>query len=92
MRWGVPFGRELFYRTLAQEMVAVAVTTEPTFAVGRQDTLFSVAGYVSDYDHVIYDVAPDDQRFVMLRMVQTEDSQVIWVHDWFAELRALVGN
>ncbi|GMR13147.1 MAG: hypothetical protein BMS9Abin29_1348 [Gemmatimonadota bacterium] len=85
-------GRELFYRNGADEMVAVAVTTEPTFGVGRQETLFSVAPYLSDFNHVLYDVGPDDQRFVMLREVRNTDNQVIWVHNWFAELKALVGN
>jgi eukaryotic-like serine/threonine-protein kinase len=85
-------GRELFYRNSDDEMVTVAVTTQSTFGVGRKEVLFSAAEYLGDFNHVLYDVAPDDQRFAMLREVRADDSELIWVENWFTELKALVGN
>ena len=38
-------GRELFYRNGANELVAVQVTGDPTFAAGQQEVLFSMADY-----------------------------------------------
>ena len=36
-----------------------------------------------------YDVAPDGQRFVMIRREEDEDSQLHIVLNWFQELRRL---
>ena len=85
-------GRELFYRSLDAEMVAAEVTMEPAFSVGRREPLFSTADYESDFQHVLYDVSPDDQRFVMLRMVLDEAGQLIWVQNWIDELREKTGG
>lgn len=86
-------GRELFYRNGANELVLVDVTIEPTFGVVRQQVLFSVAGFEFDFQHRLYDLTPDDQRFVMLRTTESQDSvQLIWVQDFFDELKAKVGN
>ena len=41
----------------------------------------------------LYDVSPDDQRFVMLRAsVDAPVARVAWVQNWFEVLRARVGN
>ncbi len=42
----------------------------------------------------MYDVSPDDQRFVMLRMggEGTAASELILVTNWFEELRQRMGN
>ncbi len=57
---------------LAVELVLVEVTTERTFGVGQQRVLFSVAEYVRDFNHVLYDLTPDDQRFVMHRRTEAD--------------------
>ena len=44
---------------------AVRITTEVA------DALDHVAEYQSDLNHVLYDLTPDDQRFVMLRETAT---------------------
>ena len=85
-------GRELFYRNSADELVLVEVTTEPTFGVGQQRVLFSAADYLSDFNHVLYDLTPDDQRFVMLRETEATTGELIWVQNWFEELKEKVGN
>ena len=85
-------GRELFYRNGANELVAVDVTEQPTFAAGQQRVLFSIAGYLGSPRHALYDISPDDQRFVMFRQVQDEQGELIWVDNWFEELKEKVGN
>jgi hypothetical protein len=43
--------------------------------------------------YVIYDVTPDDQRFVILRRDDEDTStEVVFVVNWFEELRARVQN
>jgi len=43
--------------------------------------------------HAIYDVTPDDQRFVMLRRNDEDTStEVVFVMNWFAELKARLQN
>jgi serine/threonine-protein kinase len=57
-------GRELFYRSGDSLMVA-AVTLSPAFAVAGRRRLFS-GSFVSGGSFRQYDVAPDDQHFVMI--------------------------
>ncbi len=88
-------GRELFYRNGANELVAVQVSTDPAFALGQQEVLFSVAAYMRNLAYTLYDVTPDDQRFVMLRIGDRENavtSELILVENWFEELRQRMGN
>ena len=83
-------GRELFYVNGANELVAVQVSTDPAFAAGQQEVLFSVAAYMRNPAYTLYDVTPDDQRFVMLRLGDRENavaSELILVENWAEELR-----
>jgi len=61
-------GRELFYRNWANELVAVQVSEGLTFESGIQEVLFSMEGYLGSDGHPQYDVSPDDERFLMLRL------------------------
>ncbi len=87
-------GRELFYRNGNNELVAVQVTVEPTFLPGQQDVLFSMNDYLPGEGHPMYDVSPDDQSFVMLRIGddETAASELILVQNFFEELKRLVPN
>ena len=88
-------GRELFYRNGANELVAVQVTGDSTFTRGEQDVLFSMTDYLIGDGHPMYDVTPDDQRFVMLRIEDEDvesDTELILVTNWFEELRERMGN
>lgn len=81
-------GRELFYRDLAGDLVAVEVETNPTFSLGRSTALFAAGGFRSDEREPQYVVSSDDQRFLMLRPVATgSDQRVIVVENWFEELK-----
>ncbi len=65
------------------------VTDDPTLAVGQQDVLFSMADYLTSNGRPMYDVSPDDQRFVMLRVGAegTDNTELILVENFFEELR-----
>ena len=88
-------GRELFYRNGANELVAVQFTEDPTFATVREAVLFPMDGYLTASAHAMYDVSPDDRRFVMLRTGGNEgaaSAEVYLVTNWFEELRQRMGN
>ena len=91
--WG-PKDQELYYIEAASNSVmAVKVSTEPTFTFGPPEVLFE-GTYLHDYDFAAptYDVAPDG-RFLMIKPVTGEDSErteLIVVLNWFEELERLV--
>ena len=84
-------GRELFFRN-GDEMMAVDVTTEPTFSAGTPRLLFEGTFITSTVFRGNYDVAPDGQRFVMLKPYEQEAGaqQINVVLNWFEELRRRV--
>ena len=85
-------GQELFFRTVGTfEMMAVSVTTEPTFLPGNPEALFasqyrfSVVGVGRSWD------VGADGRFLMIRgNVAAEDNvappHIVVVQNWFQEL------
>ena len=77
-------GRELFYRE-GNKMMAVPVTTQPTFRAGAPTLLFEGESRVS------YDVTPDGQRFLTIQKGEQEAAtQINVVLNWFEELKRLV--
>jgi Tol biopolymer transport system component len=86
-------GRELFYRNGRDELVRVEVLRGAAFVTGEQQVLFSAREYRSSVFFRMYDVTPDDQRFVMIRNLGTQEtSELIVVENLFEELKAKVGN
>ncbi len=87
-------GRELFFVNGAQELVAVQVTVDPTFAAGQREVLFSAgAAYLFTEGQASYDVSADDQRFVMLRIGNVNAGpEIIWIENWAEELKERVPN
>ena len=84
-------GRELFYRS-GSKMMAVDVTTQPSFAAGNPRMLFQ-GDYVPAANPVTnYDVSPDGQRFLMLKPVEqaAAPTQIVVVQNWFEELKQKV--
>ena len=85
-------GRELFYRRGAT-LMTVAVQTEPSFTRGTPEVLFE-GTYFAGIGRS-YDVAPDGQRFLMIKEgAGTDDTSappsLVLVQNWFEELRRLV--
>jgi len=85
-------GREIFYRARSGEMMAVPVTTTPTFASGTPHALFPAGNYATGPSYRAYDVSPDDRRFLMLAPVSdtvaAAPNRLVVVEHWFEELNA----
>jgi serine/threonine protein kinase/Tol biopolymer transport system component len=85
-------GRELFYRQ-GNKMMAVDVTTQPTFSAGKPRMLFegqySLNATPSTRN---YDVSLDGQRFLMVKPGEQEQTtaQINLVLNWFEELKQRV--
>jgi hypothetical protein len=89
-------GRELFYRSGANEMVVASVTTNPTFAVEDQRVLFTADALEVGRLRRTYDVMPGDQWFVMIRRSNAGTAgaarELILVQNLHEELKAKMGN
>ena len=96
-------GRELFFlNDLTGELeVAEFTTTADAFVTGRVTALFSILGPSERYGPIpprtrFYDVALDDQRFLMTRTVGAEEGRdrtsTILVQNFFEELKRMVPN
>jgi serine/threonine-protein kinase len=89
-----PSGRELFFRS-GDRMMAVDVTTQPTFAAGKPRLLFEARQYVPNSLVGLrpnYDVSPDGQRFLMLKPTQQQETALTQIHvvlNWFEDLKRL---
>jgi len=82
-------GRELFYKSGDQLMV-VPVVPGPTLTLGLPRALFTVSGYASARNRQQYDVAPDDSRFIMIKEPERTAGEVVYVENWFSELKERV--
>ena len=79
------------------DLLVVEVETASGFGVLERETLFALG---SDYFVVdgadFYDIAPDDQRFLMARLASglggSGDDRFILVTNWFEELLERVPN
>ena len=83
-----PKGDELFYRSNDKWMVA-SISMESEFKAGAPQVLFE--GPYINVGGMSYDVAPDGQRFLVLKPLY-DDSQVRELHvvtNWFEELKRL---
>ncbi len=93
-------GRELFYAEAAQwstggpmTLMSVSIETTPTFVAGTPEALFESVDLASAWGRN-YDVAPDGKRFLMAvnaePMTNRAPAQMIFVQNWFEELKRLV--
>jgi Tol biopolymer transport system component len=87
-------GRELFYLDTADPLkirvMAMPVTTTPTFSAGTPQMLFE-GPFRVDGPFRGYDVTADGQRFVMvLGEAPARVSQMVLVQNWFEELKSRV--
>ncbi|MDX1646428.1 MAG: hypothetical protein R3304_04735, partial [Longimicrobiales bacterium] len=86
-------GRELFFVDANDNFVVSTVSAAPSFQATPPETLFQIPPAVATVDlSVPYDVAPDDQRFVMYSYNTSDtdggDPDVVLVENFFQELRA----
>ena len=69
--------------------MAVPVQTEPSFAPGNAEEVFG--GYYAGTFGRNYDIAPDGERFLMVKENAGGDSaEFVVVLNWFEELKRLV--
>jgi serine/threonine-protein kinase len=86
-------GRELYYIS-GNSMMAVKVTSEPDFTIGKPELLFKLPNVIESYSRRLvrrYDVS-NEGRFLMLKRSDEADDakdQLICVHNWFEELKRL---
>ncbi len=80
-----PDGQALFYLN-GNRMMAVDIETEPDFIAGTPQVLFETPFPVSPD----FDITPDGQRFLMIRIGEAEMGQINVVLNWFEELKARV--
>jgi len=90
-------GRELFFQGPANEMMVAAVLTSPAFHPGPPRKLFDADPdwAWADLSGVMYDVAPDDRRFVVARDVDAPGvvtPAVVLVNNFAEELRTRLPN
>ena len=73
-------------------MMAVAITTQPSFSAGTPKVLFQGQYQLLSLSTPNYDVSPDGQRFLMLKPDQETQSatQINVVLNWFEELKQKV--
>ena len=81
-------GRELYYVSLANELMAVDVEAErDTLDIGIPHRLFPLASNPSFQQRNPFDVTADGQRFLVNALVEDSAStSITWVLNWPAEL------
>ena len=91
-----PSSAELFFIG-SDGLMALTFETEPTFTPGAVTPLFDVTPYVTTGNRRIIAVAPDGQRFLLLKnatgQTDTEDTaapEITVVINWVEELKARV--
>ena len=89
-QWGR--GGELFYLTDEPMMVAASMDLDSTPTVTSRRDLFSLRGFVRDFNRTTYSVAPDGERLVMMRFHAGTPVELVVVLNFFEELKEKVGN
>jgi hypothetical protein len=86
-------GDAIFYVNGAREMVEVQVATDPSFIVEERKALFHLRPeFMTSQERTPYDIAPDDERFLMLRFEEQERRELILVLNWFEDLKERIRN
>ena len=82
-------GKELFYISANNDLLAVPLNPGPVFSFGVPATLFAAEPFLAGNIANGYDVHPDGKRFLMLRPVGAvgRRDEVIFVENLAAELR-----
>ena len=88
-----PDGTELFYRSGKRMMVVSIQTRDQTLNAGKPGVLFegSYMSHANPNGYPKYDIAPDGNRFLMMKEGTVQDhSQINVVLNWFEEIKRLV--
>ena len=86
-------GRQLYYLSGKNELVAADIRPGTTFAVGDQRPLFSFAPFLRLGPIPSYVVSADDRRFLMLREGESaQESELIVAVHWLDGLKGKTGR
>ena len=86
-------GRQLYYLSGKNELVAADIRPGTTFAVGEQRPLFSFAPFLRLGPIPSYLVSADDRRFLMLREGESaQESELIVAVHWLDGLKGKAGR
>jgi hypothetical protein len=95
-RWSAN-GRELFYLSIENSVMAIEVKTQPTFSLGVPSTLFkSIYSGQTNTSGTPWDISPDGKRLLMMKepgsVASTAGGQrkINIVLNWFEELKQRV--
>ncbi len=91
-----PRGGEIFFR-IGRELRRVPVETASGFTAGASELLFEGAYKRGPIDEQDYDIAPDGQRFLMIKDTAADGagaarSEVVLVQNWVEELKERAGR
>ena len=83
-----PDGQELFYWA-GDKLMTVSVETEPSLKLGMPELLFERTYYGRHEWFPEYDIHPDGNQFVMLKIVgeETGPRQINIILNWFEVLK-----
>jgi hypothetical protein len=82
--WGNS-GRELFYVSPRGGLSLAAARVEPrgsSLVVIDRQSLFPISSQYVDQNYTAFDVAADDQRFLMLAFRSGHQGTLVWVKNW----------
>jgi serine/threonine protein kinase len=91
-----PDGRELFYLSNENDLMAVSVKTEPSLSLGTPKILFRSTNLgLTSSSGTPYDIHPDGRRFLMIKPPSAPPSavgprKINIVLNWFEELKQRV--
>jgi hypothetical protein len=72
-------------------MMAVSLTTEPRFEVGKPRALFEAPFAASEAAYPNFDITRNGQSFIMVQSkVESAATQLVVVLNWFEDLKARV--
>jgi eukaryotic-like serine/threonine-protein kinase len=82
-------GHELFYRN-GDQVLSVDISARPSLSASKPRVLFEGQYLRAQGSLPDYDVSPDGQRFLMIKAVELNVTQVNVVLNWFEELKQKV--
>ena len=86
-------GSELLYRSLDEKMMSVEITIEEgELKAGNPIVLFDVSGYNRSNPIRSYDVRPDGQRFLMVKLMEGNEKNAMLIEDYFGDSVSIVLN
>jgi serine/threonine-protein kinase len=86
-------GKQVFYRWGDGQVWVVDIRTDEGFSVSKPRLLFDNPIHFSGRPIRTFDVSPDGQRFLMVKMDERKPqpvTELILVQNWFEELKRLV--